>query len=67
MEGECLLMTKAERFKKHWVALMGNEVYFYKTREDQCHIFMHSLAGTFIKELSQTVQEPLLWPLKIIF
>jgi hypothetical protein len=34
MEGECLLMTKAEKFKKHWVALMGNEVYFYKTRED---------------------------------
>jgi hypothetical protein len=51
MEGECLLMTKAERYKKHWVALMGNEVYFYKSREDQCHIFMHSLAGTFIKEL----------------
>jgi len=34
MEGECLLMTKAEKFKKHWVALMGNEVYFYKSRDD---------------------------------
>ena len=44
-------MTKAERYKKHWVALMGNEVYFYKSCEDQCHIFMHSLAGKFIKEL----------------
>ena len=47
-------MTKAEHFKKHWLTLMGNEVYFYKNHEDQAHLFMHSLAGTFIKEMPQT-------------
>jgi hypothetical protein len=51
LEGECLLMTKAERFKPHWVVLMGNEVYFFRAKDEPSHLFMHSLAGTFIKDL----------------
>ena len=51
VEGEVLLMTKAERFKMHWLVLMGNEVYFFRAKEDPSHLFMHSLAGTFIKDL----------------
>ena len=50
MEGEIFLMTKAERFKQHWLVLMGNEIYFFKAKEDPTHLFMHSLAGTFVKE-----------------
>jgi len=50
MEGEILLMTKAERFKQHWLVLMGNEIYFFRAKEDPTHLFMHSLAGTFVKE-----------------
>jgi hypothetical protein len=50
MEGEILLMTKAERFKVHWLVLMGNEIYFFRAKDDPTHLFMHSLAGTFVKE-----------------
>jgi hypothetical protein len=51
MEGEVLLMTKAERFKQHWLVLMGNEIYFFRSKEDPSHLFMHSLAGTFVKDM----------------
>lgn len=29
-ESECYLKTKNDRYKKHWVVLMGNEIYCYK-------------------------------------
>jgi hypothetical protein len=55
IEGECYLKTKTERFKKHWAVLMGNELYCYKSREDPQHLLMHSLAGTFVKELPEEI------------
>ena len=68
MEGEIFLMTKAERFNQHWLVLMGNEIYFFRAKDDPTHLFMHSLAGTFVKEQPQLPPEQSsLWPIKIIF
>ena len=53
LEGECYLLTKADRHKKHWITLIGNELYCYKTKDDSHHLLMHSLAGTFISELPE--------------
>ena len=50
-EGECYLKTRADRFKTHWAIIMGNELYCFRNKDDAVHRVMHSLAGTFIKEL----------------
>ncbi len=48
---------------------MGNELYCYRSKEDPQYLLMHSLAGTFVKELPEEVlpnQSTSLWPVKII-
>lgn len=54
-ESPCLLKTKTDRYKVHWCLLTGNELYCYRTREDiengEPHRVMHSLIGTFAKEM----------------
>lgn len=52
-EGECYLKTRADRFKTHWAVIMGNELYCYRNKDDALHRVMHSLAGTFIKDLPE--------------
>jgi hypothetical protein len=32
---------------------MGNELYCFRNKDDALHRVMHSLAGTFIKELPE--------------
>jgi len=49
------LKTKTERFKKHWAVLTGNELYCYRSKEDGQYLLMHSLAGTFVKDLPEEV------------
>ena len=69
IEGECYLKTKTERYKRHWGVLVGNEIYCYKSKDENAHVLMHSLQGTFVKELAPEPLEDLgvtLWPLKII-
>ena len=69
IEGECYLKTKTERYKRHWGVLVGNEIYCYKSKDESAHVLMHSLQGTFVKELPPEPLEDLgvtLWPLKII-
>ena len=69
IEGECYLKTKTERYKRHWGVLVGNEIYCYKSKDENAHVLMHSLQGTFVKELPPEPLEDLgvtLWPLKII-
>lgn len=51
MESECLLKTKTDRYKAHWATLIGNELYCYRYKGDVNHRVMHSLIGTFIKEI----------------
>jgi hypothetical protein len=49
--------------------LVGNEIYCYKSKDENAHVLMHSLQGTFVKELPPEPLEDLgvtLWPLKII-
>jgi hypothetical protein len=29
-EGECYLKSQTEKYKAHWVALIGNELFWYK-------------------------------------
>jgi hypothetical protein len=71
LETEVFLLTKADRYKKHWISLMGNELYCYKSKEDTQHLLMHSLTGTFISELPESgngsSHSSQLYPLKIIF
>ena len=69
IEGECYLKTKTERYKRHWGVLVGNEIYCYKSKDENAHVLMHSLQGTFVKELPPEPLDDLgvtLWPLKII-
>jgi hypothetical protein len=30
MEGECYLKSQSEKYKLHWVAMIGNELFWYK-------------------------------------
>jgi len=50
--GNCYLKTKAESYKKHWMALHGNELRFYRKQGDEEHKVMHCLAGTYLKEVT---------------
>jgi hypothetical protein len=48
---------------------MGNELYCYRNKDDPVHRVMHSLAGTFIKELPEehcASQSLTLYPVKIV-
>lgn len=56
------------------MVLLGNELYCYRSQDDPQHILMHSLAGTFIKELPEEKlaaqfqhSNNSIWPLKIQF
>lgn len=35
IEGECLLRTRAEKLKLHWMIVLGSELYCYKDPERQ--------------------------------
>lgn len=52
-ETECFLKTKAETFKRHWIKLEGNELYFYRRQTDEKHKVMHCLSGTYLKDTSE--------------
>lgn len=68
-ESECYLKTKNDRYKKHWVVMMGNEIYCYRHQNDNDHLVMHSLVGTFVKDLPMEKSAGdaalELWPLKV--
>ena len=69
VESECFLKTRADRFKTHWAVIMGNELYCYRKKDDALHRVMHSLTGTFIKDLPEETcisQNMVLWPVKIV-
>ena len=34
-EGFCYLKSKNNNFKKHWLKIVGNELYFYKHKYDE--------------------------------
>ena len=49
-EDYCYLKTKSETYKKHWMVILGNELYFYRKKGDAEHKVMHCLTGTYIRE-----------------
>ena len=51
-KGYCYLKSKNDNFKKHWLVIVGNELYFYKRKDDEEHKIMHCLSGTYIREPS---------------
>lgn len=69
LEGPCFLKTRTDRFKDHWAVLKGNEIFCYRSKEDTRSRVMHSLAGTFSKELEPEVcpfSHRSLYPVKIV-
>lgn len=69
LEGPCFLKTRTDRFKDHWAVLKGNEIFCYRSKEDTRSRVMHSLAGTFSKELEPEVcpfSNRSLYPVKIV-
>jgi len=49
-EGTCYLKTKVGTLKKHLLILIGNEIYFFRSRSDTQHKIMHCLTGTYIQD-----------------
>ena len=47
-EGKCYLKTKEGTFKSHLIVLIGNELYFFRSRKDAKHKLMHCLTGTYL-------------------
>jgi Protein kinase domain len=69
IQGDCYLKTKNEKFKKHWIVIMGNELYCYKSAEETEHLLMHTLVGTFAKDMPEETAPEFnvkFWPLKVI-
>jgi len=56
-EGVCYLKTKTENYKKHWMVIMGNELYFYRKMGETDHKVMHCLTGTYLKDMTEEMQE----------
>lgn len=51
IEGDCVLKTKADKYKPHWAMIVGNELFCYRHKGDAQQRVMHSLVGTFIKDV----------------
>jgi len=49
-EGTCYLKTKVGSLKKHLLILIGNEIYFFRSRSDPSHKIMHCLTGTYLDD-----------------
>jgi len=51
--------------KKHFVAIMGNEMYIYKAKGQDSHDRMHSLKGAFIVEEADNKKESSVFSIRI--
>ena len=47
-EIECLLKTKSDSLRKHWLVILSDELYGYKDQNKTAQVLMHSLRGVFI-------------------
>lgn len=68
IEGNCLLKTKSDRFKEHWVTVVGKDLLCYRRKGDTEARVMHCLTNTFVVTVN-TEQNPengsLLYPVKL--
>jgi len=69
IEGEMIRKTNDNKLKKYWYALLGKELYVYKTKAEDKHKSMHSLVGVFLKEEpeEQLDASTTLYPIKLIY
>ena len=51
IEGLCFLKTVDERLKSYWGVILGKDLYFYREKKDQNYRVIHSLVGTFVKDM----------------
>ena len=51
IQSYCFLKTKTEKLKCYWASIIGKEIFFYKDNEAQEYKLMHSLIGTYAKEM----------------
>jgi len=62
-------MLAQNRYQEHWAVLAGNELYCYRYKGDTEHRVMHSMIGTFIKEMPKEFSKSEnadLFPVKIM-
>ena len=48
VQGDALLKTSSDKYKKKFLIIMGNELYIQRSKDSQGHEIMHLLEGTFI-------------------
>jgi hypothetical protein len=46
-------LTETNKLKKYWIALIGKDIYYYKSDKKEDLQGMHNLSGCFIKENSE--------------
>lgn len=51
------MKQKNEEFKRHWLEMQGNELYFFTKENDRDHKFMHCLSGTYLKEVTDDLTD----------
>lgn len=70
-EGYCHLRTKSLRFKRFWISVKHNHIFFYKHKDDDSPTLIHSLTETFFEarlcENIQSLPEGCISSVKIIF
>lgn len=47
----------SEKLKKYWYVLLGKELYTYRSKSDSKHKEMKSLAGVYLKDEPDTIDE----------
>jgi hypothetical protein len=69
IEGEMIRKATETKLKRYWYALLGKELYVYKSKKDEKHKSMHNLVGVFIKDEpeEQLDATTVLHPFKLIF
>lgn len=68
-EGEMVRKATETKLKKYWYSLLGNELYVYKSKNEEKHKGMHNLSGVFIKDDSEEYLDSttVLYPFTLIF
>lgn len=68
-EGELIRKTNEGKLKKYWYALLGKELYIYRSKAENKHKGMHSLVGVFVDECKVEVLDAstTIYPFKIIY
>lgn len=68
IEGNCLLKTKSDRFKEHWVTVVGKDLLCYRRKGDKEPRVMHCLTNTFVVTITAEQNRDngqLIYPVKL--